>query len=362
MHRSSKLYQDFFQLFRKAHPEVNGSKCQAAVNETWKGLKEGKGVDEVRYKEEMLKLKKKIEKKSIQTMFNAKTKPPTVLVEDEVTVPIEDVATESIDELGDDNQENHTGVNEAAELADEDVKRYETPAQTKVKEELTAAEIDLARLIDARNIGGHETVVALTRRITEVTKVRDNLKSKLKILGQNMKSQMRAREKKKSAIDKATRDFPQIASTLKSREQVGRPRLEEDQPNIDKDILEIATIGAACSDRRREDLFRTVKTLDDLHAAIKGLGYQISRSGLYLRLLPRDATTIHGKKHVKTVPVRLVRPENNLRKSHPDRMFAAETFKTGQDIVEFLGSEAAIYLSQDDKSAVHIGVTPSNSC
>ena len=109
-------------------------------------------------------------------------------------------------------------------------------------------------------------------------------------------------------------------------------------------------------------MFRTVKTLDDLHAAIKGLGYQISRSGLYLRLLPRDATTIHGKKHVKTVPVRLVRPENNLRKSHPDRMFAAETFKTGQDIVEFLGSEAAIYLSQDDKSAVHIGVTPSNSC
>ena len=55
--------------------------------------------------------------------------------------------------------------------------------------------------------------------------------------------------------------------------------------------------------------------------------------------------------------MRLVRPENNFRKSHPDRMFAAESFKTGQNIVEFLGPDAAVYISQDDKSSVHIGVT-----
>ena len=158
-------------------------------------------------------------------------------------------------------------------------------------------------------------------------------------------------------METVKRDFPEIASILKTRETSGHPRITIDQPDILKDILAIATVGAACSDKRREDLFRTVKTLDDLHKAVEDLGYKISRSGLYLCLLPRDGSTREGKRHGTTVPVKLVRPDNNLRKSHPDRMFAAETFKSAQDIVEFLGSSAAVYLSQDDKSSVHIGVT-----
>ena len=146
------------------------------------------------------------------------------------------------------------------------------------------------------------------------------------------------------------RDFPEIASQLKFRDNPGRPNIEEDQPDINKDILEIATIGAACSDKRRDDLFRTVKTLDQLHAALKELGYTISRSGVYLRLLPRDATTTEGKKHKHSLPVKLVRPENDLRTKHPDRIFAAETFKTAQNIVEFIGEDGAVYISQDDSA------------
>ena len=46
---------------------------------------------------------------------------------------------------------------------------------------------------------------------------------------------------------------------MNMRETVGRPRLEVDQPGILEDLLRIATIGSACSDKRRDDLFRTVK-------------------------------------------------------------------------------------------------------
>ena len=60
-----------------------------------------------------------------------------------------------------------------------------------------------------------------------------------------------------------------IAAKLKPNktDNVGRPRIEYDQPNLLRDVLEIVTIGAACSEKRRDYLFRTVKTLDDLHSA-----------------------------------------------------------------------------------------------
>jgi hypothetical protein len=83
----------------------------------------------------------------------------------------------------------------------------------------------------------------------------------------------------------------------------------------------------------------------------------VSRSGLYLRMLPRCQTSIEGKKHVKALPVKLIRPQNDLRKKHPDRMFAAETSKAVDSIAKFFGPRACLYISQDDKAAVPIGRT-----
>ena len=51
-----------------------------------------------------------------------------------------------------------------------------------------------------------------------------------------------------------------------------------------------------CSIQIENILLRQVKTLDDLHKALHNMGYMVSRSGLYLRLLPRCQTSIEGKK------------------------------------------------------------------
>ena len=104
-------------------------------------------------------------------------------------------------------------------------------------------------------------------------------------------------------------------------------------------------------------MVRTVKTLDDLTNAVHSLGYIVSRSALYLRLLPCSQTSIQGRKHVSTLPVKLVRPQNDLRRKHPDRMFCSESSKAADAIAKYLGPKACLYISQDDKSSVPLGRT-----
>ena len=62
-------------------------------------------------------------------------------------------------------------------------------------------------------------------------------------------------------------------------------------------------------------------------------------------------------RHVKALPVKLIRPQNDLRKKHPDRMFARETSQAVDSLAKFFGPEACLYISQDDKAAVPIGRT-----
>ena len=46
-------------------------------------------------------------------------------------------------------------------------------------------------------------------------------------------------------MEKVQEEHPEIAAKLKSKETVGHPKIESDQPDLLRDILEIATIGAA---------------------------------------------------------------------------------------------------------------------
>ena len=67
------------------------------------------------------------------------------------------------------------------------------------------------------------------------------------------------------------------------------------------------------------DPFFTVRTLDELIVELDKLGYILSCSGLYLRLQPKRKDSNQGKKHVKCLPIRLLKPQNNLRKENIDR-------------------------------------------
>ena len=66
--------------------------------------------------------------------------------------------------------------------------------------------------------------------------------------------------------------------------------------------------------------------------------------------------TIEGRRHVKIVPVRLLRPERNLRKKNPDRMFAKSFTDDMKSIDQQFGPNAVNYVSIDDKAKVPIGL------
>lgn len=77
--------------------------------------------------------------------------------------------------------------------------------------------------------------------------------------------------------------------------------------------------------------------------------FQLSRSALYLRFLPKRASSVEGQKHIKTVPVRLIRATNDFHKKHSDTEFCKASIKYLEEIASILGPNQTIFLSRDDK-------------
>lgn len=145
------------------------------------------------------------------------------------------------------------------------------------------------------------------------------------------------------------------------RASVGRPSLETDQPELLKTIVEIAMRGASAHQKRREDIYRSIKTLSELNECLTtDFGFTISRSATYYRLLPRCSRSNDAKKHINTVPVRLLRAKNDEHRAHVDTNFAASTIRHLEELSSFLGPNAVSFISQDDKARVPIGITAAN--
>ena len=86
-------------------------------------------------------------------------------------------------------------------------------------------------------------------------------------------------------------------------------------------------------------------------------GYELSRSALYLRLLPRQHNTKEGKRHVNSVPVKIRHTKNNLRKKHADANFIFVTKEYLKNTATMFGPDSVLALSIDGKAKVPIGIT-----
>ena len=85
-----------------------------------------------------------------------------------------------------------------------------------------------------------------------------------------------------------------------------------------------------------------MKTLDDLTVSLPAEGFDSSRSGFYLRLLPRNVRTI--ERYVNVAPVKLIRPKNSQHKSHVSAKFARVSTRYLEEIAGFLGPEDVTFL------------------
>ncbi|GBP81709.1 Probable uridine nucleosidase 2 [Eumeta japonica] len=162
-------------------------------------------------------------------------------------------------------------------------------------------------------------------------------------------------EKKISLVESESNTI--VKQQLNVHETVGRPRLEEAQPELLKVLAEIASFGGGADEKCRTEMIRSCRTLDDLVKELEALGFNLSRSATYLRLLPRCSTTIQGKKHVVTVPVKLARATNDEHKSHPDGKFCTASIRAIESLASMLGPAQVFFLSQDDKARIPIGKT-----
>ena len=105
---------------------------------------------------------------------------------------------------------------------------------------------------------------------------------------------------------------------------VGRPRLEIKEENIGlhEAILNIVIPESSADDRRRCEVYNSCRTLGNLKEKLESIGFHLSRTSLYYRLIPANIHHRDGKRHHSTVPVKLIKPENVQRKAHEDRPFA----------------------------------------
>lgn len=129
------------------------------------------------------------------------------------------------------------------------------------------------------------------------------------------------------------------------------------QPGSIKAITDIVKFGASADGRRRCEALESCQTLDDLCEKLKLEGFSISRSVTYLRLLPRWSTSTEGKRHVTTVPVRLIKLQNDLHSAHVDSKFCTASIRSLEILASILGPHHVSVIYQDDKAHVPLGIT-----
>ena len=170
--------------------------------------------------------------------------------------------------------------------------------------------------------------------------------------------QRQRRASLKRTLNDIVDDMPYLKSKLSkfNREKNGRPAVIEDQPDLLNAIVNIASIGADASDRRRSQELRSCKTLDDLNKSLLKLGYCLSRSATYLRLMPKRSNTLEGIRHIKTFPVKLIKADNTARDRHIDAGFTFACMQYMDEICSMFGPDSCFYLSLGDKAKVPLGL------
>lgn len=235
-------------------------------------------------------------------------------------------------------------------------KEFRTPAQDKLSSELGNQRNNLLKLEDMKSCG-----LATSDNLKQIKDAKATIHSKqlkLKRLQADSRRQKARRLKLKTIIKGlalTSKDLKQFSHTAS-----GRPIVEENQCELHNAIIALATHGAGADRRRRTELLSACLTLDDLASELKKQNYHLSRSAVYLRLMPRRSDTTEGKKHIHSVPVKLRRPENTERKGHANANFAFATKGYFKSIASIFGPDAVFVLSIDDKAKVPIGLAAAN--
>lgn len=125
------------------------------------------------------------------------------------------------------------------------------------------------------------------------------------------------------------KNHPNVESKLGKLEsrknQPGRIATKESQPGLHQSIFEIIAPDAVADERRRTEVYNSVRTLDDLQSALEEKRFKVIRTATYYRLITANIYQKDTKRHVNTVPEKLLKLRNKItfcrmikQKSHLD--------------------------------------------
>ncbi|CAF0879390.1 unnamed protein product [Adineta steineri] len=390
------LYRQFVDAYMKGHPDMTRCLSHTAAQAEWNDIKTNEitvkekideylakfnsssacGLDRVEIEQpkktrgRKKKAEPNVERESLgRVAKRRKKRAPSSEIENEIINENEkqqQQQDEEEEEEDDDEGEKTVAEEEpvaakkkpgkirtAAEIL---AKKTRAPAQEKVSKEIYEINERIIQLVQVKNMGmaTAEQEKQLKKLLVEQKKKSNDLKR----LKAEQSAKKRAREIKKRKIEALCEKNPELAAELNKiyRPVIGRPPIEEECPDLLQIIEEIAKVGGAADDNRRSATIRPCLTLDDLREKIKERGYDIKRSTLYYRLLPHRSNSIDGKKHVRTVPVRLRKAQNDEHSKHEDGHFATATIRYIKDLAGIFGNDVVFFLSQDDKCKVPIGL------
>ena len=137
----------------------------------------------------------------------------------------------------------------------------------------------------------------------------------------------------------------------------GRPTKEAKYTDLLSVIWELACSNEAGADpRRRSELLQCPKTLDNLTVMLNEKGYNIERTAVYRRLIPRRWNTNEGRRHVQTVPVKLIKAQFNARKKNEDAQFGLAAIRLVMELCTLIGPQNTMLFSPDDKARIALGI------
>ncbi|CAG9584279.1 unnamed protein product [Danaus chrysippus] len=367
--KEGDLYHQLFLAYKGSHADLPAQLCQKNANAIWKTAKETlknkeKFIEHIN--DAIRELNVKATKKKA-TMLSYFTQDSDVATCSSFMKSVDAVAgqerTAVKRKMSDTHDEQSWNtIEETAEttstephtiLIDSGITKNVPgkPAQETLVKKIGLLQQRINVLTEARDIG-----IAKDDVHDEIKKLRNELKEEEKRLKKKRDSAKRAKKfRAKEKLEKIERQRNTPAAT-QTRTGPGQPPLVDSQPALLETIINIAIHGSAADERRRTEMIRSCLTLSDLHERLLLMGYQISRSGTYLHLLPRVSNTQEGRRHVHTVPVKLARPQTEMHRKHEDGEFCTATIRSLESLASLLGPQQVFVLSQDDKARVPIGL------
>ena len=355
------FHKSLYEAYIKAFPNKRKQDCQREVTEIWNNLKKEdnlpKKIDLLLNSYSALAQKNKATLLTFWAGHSMKSR--NVLPKNGATnVKMLQVVKPQTQSIQQDHIEIDFEAGTSSTTCDEKSVKYKAKAQYELQSQISIFKSDLIGLYKRKECG---VLSSDQEKELKEKKLKVNeLEKKLKRKKYEQEKQKIFRKKKKETLAEICAKNPEIRSKLKIRQTAGRPTIEEDQPLLLKTIVDIALYGSAAHDKRQSDMYRSVRNLDELTEQLKIHGFQISRSAVYTRLMPKRSLSSEGKRHVTTVPVKLIRAQNDLHSKHIDGRFCTATLNHLEEVASLLGPKEVCFISQDDKARVPIGLTAAN--